>query len=110
MRNFGKICSLRNIESQLSLQQQLEELVTQNKDSQVLFQEQLGDLVLQNQVSAAGGLIGKLVSGVDDINRAIEGLVTSVRVQDGKTMLELDSGATLSMGQRGSMEWTAKRQ
>jgi len=74
-----QLSSLRNIESQLSLQEQLE------------------DLVLQNQVSAAGGLIGKVVSGLDNNNTQASGLVTSVRVQDGKAILELDSGRSLPM-------------
>ena len=74
-----QLSSLRNIESQISLQEQLE------------------DLVLQNQISAAGGLIGKVVTGLDSQNNQVQGLVTSVRVQDGKAILELDSGKTLSM-------------
>ncbi len=74
-----QLSSLRNIESQLSLQ------------------EQLGDLVLQNQVSAAGGLIGKLVAGLDGSSNQVEGVVTSVRVQDGVAVLELDSGKALAM-------------
>ena len=72
-----QLSSLRNIESQLSLQKQLE------------------TLVLQNQLSSAGGLIGKLVAGLDANNDAVEGLVTSVRVQDGKAHLELDTGRLL---------------
>lgn len=72
--------SLRNIESQLGLQKQLE------------------SLVLQNSISAAGGLIGKVVKGLDDTNANVQGLVKSVRVMDGKAMLELDNGKTLAMG------------
>lgn len=71
--------SLRNIESQLDLQQQL------------------GNLVLQNQVSAAGGLINKIVTGLDASNDKVQGLVTGVRIQDGNVMLDLDSGKTLAM-------------
>jgi len=74
-----QMSSLRNIESQLALQTQLE------------------DLILQNQISAAGGLIGKVVSGLDGQNNPVEGLVTSVRVQGDETLLELDSGKVLSM-------------
>ncbi len=72
-----QLSSLRNIESQLALQQQLEELV------------------LQNQLTAAGGLIGKLVVGLDTTNNTTEGLVTSVRVENGKATLELDTGKLL---------------
>ena len=71
--------SLRNIESQLSLQ------------------DQIGALVLQNQIAGAGGLIGKLVAGLDGSNDAVSGLVTSVRIEDHTVMLELDTGKTLPM-------------
>lgn len=74
-----QMSSLRNIESQLALQTQLE------------------SLILQNQVSAAGGLIGKVVSGLDSLNNQVEGIVTSVRVQDDETLLELDNGRVLPM-------------
>lgn len=74
-----QLSSLRNIESQLTLQQQI------------------GDLVLQNQIAAAGGLIGKIVNGQDADFDDIQGLVTSVRVQDGTVYLELDTGRTLPM-------------
>lgn len=74
-----QLSSLRNIESQLSLQQQLE------------------SLVMQNEVSSAGGLIGKLVAGLDDRNNRTVGLVTSVRVENGRAVLELDTGKSLSM-------------
>ena len=75
-----QLSSLRNIESQLSLE------------------KQLGNLVLQNQIAAAGGMIGKLVTGQDDGSDRVQGLVTSVRVQDGTVYLELDSGRALQMG------------
>jgi flagellar basal-body rod modification protein FlgD len=71
--------SLRNIESQLSLQDSIQ------------------SLVLQNQVSSAGGMIGKLVAGLDADNDQVAGLVTSVLVQNGKVMLELDTGKSLAM-------------
>lgn len=74
-----QLSSLRNIESQLSLQEQLQSLVT------------------QNGVTQASSLIGKTVQGLDDSNNAIQGIVTSVRVQDGKASLELDTGKLLKM-------------
>lgn len=74
-----QLSSLRNIESQLSLQ------------------EQIGALVLQNQIASAGGLIGKLVTGLDAGNDQVTGQVQSVRVADGNVLLELDSGKELAM-------------
>lgn len=72
-----QLSSLRNIESQLSLQDQLE------------------SLVLQNQITSAGGLIGKLVIGLDDAHAEVDGLVTAVRVEQDRVFLELDTGQTL---------------
>ncbi len=74
-----QLSSLRNIESQLSLQQQLQSLVA------------------QNQISAAGALIGKMVVGLDTTNTTVAGVVTSVLVQNGVPVLQLDSGKSLNM-------------
>lgn len=73
-----QLSSLRNIESQLTLQKSLESLVS------------------QNSIASASGLMGKLVAGLDDQNRTISGLVTGIRVKDGKPILELDSGRSLA--------------
>lgn len=69
--------SLRNIESQLQLQQGLENLVT------------------QNQISIASGMIGKVVQGLGANDTAVTGQVVSVRVIDGQARLELDTAQTL---------------
>ncbi len=74
-----QLSSLRNIESQLALE------------------EQIGSLVLQNQIAAAGGLIGKVITGQGSGSNSVQGLVTSVRVHDEKVYLELDNGMTLGM-------------
>lgn len=74
-----QLSNLRNIESQLS------------------FQQSIGSLVLQNQISAAGGMMGKYVTGLTDDNNRVEGLVSSVRVADNKVYLELDTGHSVSM-------------
>lgn len=74
-----QLSSLRNIESQISLE------------------KNLGSLVLQNQISSAGGVIGKLVEGLTDDNDRVNGLVTSVRIADNKVYLELDTGNSIAM-------------
>ena len=74
-----QLSSLRNIESQTSLQNQLQSLVT------------------QNQLAGAGNLIGKQVTGLTQDNQQISGLVSSVRVQDDSVVLELDNGRRLPM-------------
>jgi flagellar basal-body rod modification protein FlgD len=76
-----QMSSLRNIESQLSLQEQLQELV------------------LQNQMASAGNLIGKLVQGLTDDANNITGMVTSVRITDDQVYLELDTGQSMRMSQ-----------
>ena len=68
-----------------------------NIESQLVLQDKLETLVLQNQISVAGNLIGRLVTGLDANNDNVQGLVQSVRVQDGRAILELDSGASLPM-------------
>jgi len=65
--------------------------------SQTTLTDSLKSMVLQNNLGAAGNLIGKSVQGVDSTGKAINGLVNSVRVQDGNVFLELDSGKTLDM-------------
>lgn len=74
-----QLSSLRNIESQLSLQKQLE------------------NLVLQNGLSSAAGMIGKEIEGLDAANDKVSGVVNSVRVENGKAILELSSGKSLSI-------------
>ena len=74
-----QLSSMRNIESQLQLQKQLEALVA------------------QNGVAQAAGLVGKEVEGIDGSNTTVTGLVTAVRVVNGKAVLELDSGKQLPM-------------
>ena len=74
-----QLSSLRNIESQLSLQKGLE------------------GLVLQNGVTSAANMIGKQVEGLDANNDQISGVVASVRVEKGKAILELSSGKALAI-------------
>lgn len=76
-----QMSSLRNIESQMTLQNQLQ------------------NLVQQNQVASAGNLIGKLVQGLGEDGQNLQGLVNSVRVTNNGVFLELDTGASLKMSQ-----------
>ena len=72
-----QMSSLRNIETQIGLQEKLE------------------SLVLQNEVTSAGGLIGRHVNGLDVANEPVAGNVVSVQVSSGSATLELDTGALL---------------
>lgn len=57
----------------------------------------LKNLILRSDLSAAGGLIGKLVAGLSPQREAVAGLVTGVRVADGQVMLELDTGEQINI-------------
>jgi len=61
------------------------------------LQDQLGKITMQNSLSAAGGMIGKLVTGKDAVGEDLQGIVTSVKVADGEISLELDSGKQMKM-------------
>lgn len=61
------------------------------------LQESLKSLVLQNSLGSAGNLIGKMVQGLDDNGSKIDGLVSSVRVQEDEVFLELDNGKSLKL-------------
>lgn len=74
-----QLSSLRNIESQIELQDKLEALV------------------LQNEISAAGGLIGKTIQGLSTVNSQTTGIVKAVRIERDQTLLELDNTMTVPM-------------
>ena len=61
------------------------------------LQESLSKLVLQSNLGASGNLIGKTVTGLDNLGDESTGTVTSVSVVDGDVQLELDTGRTISM-------------
>ncbi len=72
-----QLSSLRNIESQASLQTQFESLVN------------------QNAVSSAGGMIGQFVKGLDANNQQVEGVVQSLVIENGKPILKLQDGSRI---------------
>jgi len=69
--------SLRNIESQLALQDQLDRLVQ------------------ENQIASASGMIGKFIEGVTTANDRAAGRVSSIRVEDGSPILQLETGQSV---------------
>lgn len=68
-----------------------------NIESQVALQSQLAAMVAQNSITQASAMIGKVVDGLGDSNEAVSGLVTKVRVVEGRAVLELDSGQKLAL-------------
>ena len=65
--------------------------------SSTALTESLQGLVLQNNLGAAGNLIGKTIQGLDETGESIGGIVNSVRVEQDKVYLELDSGKKLEL-------------
>jgi flagellar basal-body rod modification protein FlgD len=61
------------------------------------LQTSLQTITLQNNISSAGNLIGKMVTGQDQKGVPMNGLVNSVKVVDGAVSLELDNGKELSL-------------
>jgi flagellar basal-body rod modification protein FlgD len=57
----------------------------------------LKTITLQNDISSAGNMIGKQVTGQDDRGNPMQGVVDSVKVVDGAVSLELDNGQELSL-------------
>jgi len=70
--------------------------IGQLQSSQEL-QTSLRDLVLQNNLGAASNMMGRVVQGLDEAGAVSTGTVTSVRVQSGNVLLELDSGKQLQL-------------
>ena len=65
--------------------------------SSTTLQDSLKGMMLQNQISSAGGMIGKMVQGLDEQDDPVNGLVTSVRVEQDAVNLELDNGKSLPL-------------
>ena len=75
-----QISSIRQIQSDIDMGKKLEALVG------------------QNQLAGASGLIGKLVSGINDTNDRVIGLVVSVSRTDKGPVLNLDDGSRVAFG------------
>lgn len=73
--------SIRSIESNIRLTEQLEQLVT------------------QNQLATGGALVGKFVSGLTEDARRAEGIVIGISRAADQVNLELDSGFRIPMDQ-----------
>ena len=82
--------------------QELLQQVTQigTLQSQNQLSDTMKQLVLQNQIASAAGMIGKGVVGTDANSNPVSGVVTSVKVDNANSTvnLELDSGQTLPLG------------
>ncbi len=81
-----QLSSLRNIESQINLQDQLKTMVD------------------QNAISSASGLIGQRVAGLTADNHSVSGIVRSVVIENGKPILKLDDGTRLEASRLTDVE------
>ena len=73
-----QLSSIRNIESQNTLESRFDALVT------------------QNAISTSANMIGKLVEGVNSANNTVSGVVTSLAVEEGEPVLRLSDGSSLA--------------
>lgn len=90
---LAQMSQIGQLQTSESLQSSMSELVDNNRSL-------MDQLTRQNNISSAGSLIGKIVSGKDEEENPIEGMVTSVRVKsDGAVELELDNGKILPLSQ-----------
>ncbi|MEM9414067.1 MAG: flagellar hook capping FlgD N-terminal domain-containing protein [Planctomycetota bacterium] len=72
-----QLSSLRNIESQATLETKFEALVT------------------QNAISTSANMIGKFVEGLNAANNTVAGVVSSLVIEEGKPVLRLSDGSSL---------------
>ena len=70
------------------------------------LQSTLAKFGFQNQLASAGGLIGKTVSGMNDQDDVVEGIVTGIRVEKDQVHLELDNGHALKLDRVVTIEGT----
>ena len=66
-------------------------------ESDIALTEQLESIVFENQLATAGNLIGRYVQGITSDGYAVDGLVSSVLRQGDRVSLELDTGWSLPM-------------
>lgn len=66
-------------------------------ESNVQLMNQLTELVSQNQFAMAGTLVGKNVMGLDESFLPVEGRVKSASVEGKQIVLTLDSGARVPL-------------
>lgn len=61
-------------------------------ESDIKLTDQLKSLVSQNQLTAAGGMIGKFVGGLTIDNRRVAGIVVAASREGDNINLDLDNG------------------
>jgi flagellar basal-body rod modification protein FlgD len=67
-------------------------------ESDLKLHDQLKNLVFENQLSSASGMIGKFIGGLSTENQRVAGFVVSVIRQGDSVNLELDNGWIVPIG------------
>jgi len=62
-------------------------------ESDMTMMDQLGALVEQNQFASAGNLVGKSIEGLDESFTFVEGMVEAVGIENGEIILTLEDGS-----------------
>ncbi len=95
-----QIQSLRQIESDLSMQDTLAEVADSTlKSTQALadLQAGFGTIMTQSQIASAGSMIGRDVSGMGTDGSFQDGVVESVRISGDDISLTLEDGASIPL-------------
>lgn len=93
---LNQIGSIRSLE----MNDQLTKTLKSMTDQTGVLNSTMNTMMLQSNLNSAGGMIGKMVSGISgtgDKAVAVAGQVLSVRVSDNKVMLQLSNGQSVSM-------------
>lgn len=78
------------------LMEQLNSL--RNIESNMQLMDEIGDLVGQNQFSSAANLVGKLVVGKDEQLQTIQGKVIAASIENDDIVLTLETGERMPFG------------
>ena len=71
------------------------------------LQTTLSQIMMQNQLTSAGNLIGKHVTGMDAQGNTFKGVVNSVKMKSDGVYVELDTNQELSLSQVNTIDGNA---
>lgn len=83
--------------SQIRSLEMTSELNESFKSLPLQLNESFRSFLMQQQITSAGAMIGKLVSGLNAVGEQVSGVVASVRVENDEIFLELGDGRQMSM-------------
>lgn len=83
--------------SQIRSLEMTSELNESFKSLPLQLNESFRSFLMQQQITSAGAMIGKQVSGLNAVGEQVSGVVASVRVENDEIFLELGDGRQMSM-------------